>query len=164
MPPGFPKETPRWRRVLDIHAGGEISSEFTVTETIGASAILFNFALAAGTNFQMTGRLLGICVLLTGCATYSSHRPATIVLHNESLDLVIQPDVGRIVKIEYQGRCDWLHFDPASTENVGGEFLWPVAHHYWKPLLGRIWPPPVVMESNLWRVVAVDYAVVHTHA
>ena len=42
MPPGFPKETPRWRRVLDISAGGEVSSEFTITETIGASAILFN--------------------------------------------------------------------------------------------------------------------------
>ena len=42
MPPGFPKEIPRWRRVLDIRAGGEISSEFTITETIGASAILFN--------------------------------------------------------------------------------------------------------------------------
>ena len=42
LPPGFPKETPRWRRVLDIRAGGEISSEFTITETIGASAILFN--------------------------------------------------------------------------------------------------------------------------
>ena len=42
MPPGFPKEIPRWRRVLDIHGGGEISSEFTITETIGASAILFN--------------------------------------------------------------------------------------------------------------------------
>ena len=42
MPPGFPKEIPRWRRVLDIAAGGEVSSEFTITETIGASAILFN--------------------------------------------------------------------------------------------------------------------------
>ena len=42
LPPGFPKEIPRWRRVLDIHGGGEISSEFTITETIGASAILFN--------------------------------------------------------------------------------------------------------------------------
>ena len=42
MPPGYPKEIPRWRRVLDIRAGGEISSEFTITETIGASAILFN--------------------------------------------------------------------------------------------------------------------------
>ena len=42
MPPGYPKETPRWRRVLDIHGGGEISSEFTITETVGASAILFN--------------------------------------------------------------------------------------------------------------------------
>lgn len=104
----------------------------------------------------MTGRLLCICILLAGCATYNPYRRATIVLHNESLDLDIQPDVGRIVKICYQGRCDWLHFDPNSTENVGGEFLWPVAHHYWKPLLGRIWPPPVVMESNLWRVVAVD--------
>jgi len=104
----------------------------------------------------MTGRLLCICVFLAGCATYNPYRLATVVLHNESLDLDIQPDIGRIVKICYQGRCDWLHFDPDSTENVGGEFLWPVAMHYWKPLLGRIWPPPVVMERNLWRIVAAN--------
>ena len=106
----------------------------------------------------MTGRLLWACVLLAGCATVAPHRPATITLRNESfnLRLLIQPEIGRIVMIEYQDQRDWLHFDPDSKENVGGEFLWPVAMHYWKPLLGRIWPPPVVMESNLWRVVAVD--------
>ena len=41
MPPGWPSKTPRWRRVRDIGGGAEVSSEFTITETIGCSAMLF---------------------------------------------------------------------------------------------------------------------------
>ena len=39
---GFPQEIPVWRRWRDLGNGGaEISSEFTITETIGASAMLY---------------------------------------------------------------------------------------------------------------------------
>ncbi len=41
MPPGWPTEVPKWRRVRDIGGGAEVSSEFTVTETLGASGMLF---------------------------------------------------------------------------------------------------------------------------
>jgi hypothetical protein len=41
MPPGWPNKTPKWRRVRDIGGGAEVSSEFTITETIGCSAMLF---------------------------------------------------------------------------------------------------------------------------
>lgn len=42
MPPWYP-ETPAWRRWRDIGNGGaEISSEFTITETTGASAMLYS--------------------------------------------------------------------------------------------------------------------------
>lgn len=39
--PGYPAEVPPYRRVRDISGGAEVSSEFTITETIGASAILY---------------------------------------------------------------------------------------------------------------------------
>jgi endoglucanase len=42
MPKWFPSETPSWRRWRDLGNGGaEVSSEFTITETIGNSAMLY---------------------------------------------------------------------------------------------------------------------------
>jgi hypothetical protein len=41
MPRGWPAEVPKWRRVRDIGGSAEVSSEFTVTETLGASGMLF---------------------------------------------------------------------------------------------------------------------------
>lgn len=39
---GFPQEIPVWRRWRDLGNGGaEVSSEFTITETIGSSAMLY---------------------------------------------------------------------------------------------------------------------------
>lgn len=42
-PPWYPTELPPWRRWRDIGNGGaEVSSEFTITETIGASSMLYS--------------------------------------------------------------------------------------------------------------------------
>lgn len=97
----------------------------------------------------MTIRLLCICLALTGCA-------APVTLRNPAMQVTLQPRFGRVAGIALPWEHDVVHFDAASTANIGGEFLWTVAHHYWKPLLGRIWPPPVVMDSGSWRVVAVS--------
>jgi hypothetical protein len=40
-PPGYPAEVPLYRRWRDRSGGAEISSEFTITQTTGASAVLF---------------------------------------------------------------------------------------------------------------------------
>jgi endoglucanase len=45
--PGWPVEIPKWRRVRDIGGGAEASSEFTVTETLGGSGMLFEFLWGA---------------------------------------------------------------------------------------------------------------------
>lgn len=43
QPDWYPEETPAWRRWRDLGNGGaEISSEFTITETIGASSLLYS--------------------------------------------------------------------------------------------------------------------------
>jgi len=42
QPPGYPSEFPLYRRWRDIGGSAEISSEFTITETIGASAMLYS--------------------------------------------------------------------------------------------------------------------------
>ncbi len=41
QPPGYPAEVPLYRRWRDIGSGAEVCSEFTITETIGASALLY---------------------------------------------------------------------------------------------------------------------------
>jgi endoglucanase len=41
MPPGYPEQVPLYRRWRDISGGAEICSEFTITETTGAAAMLF---------------------------------------------------------------------------------------------------------------------------
>jgi endoglucanase len=47
-PPGYPAEIPPWRRWRDLGNGGaEISSEFTITETVGAAAMLYATLYAA---------------------------------------------------------------------------------------------------------------------
>ena len=93
-------------------------------------------------------RWLWIGLALTGCAT-------PVTLRNSTLQVTLQPHFGRVTHIALPWDSTVLHFDPASQENIGGEFLWTVAHHYWKPLLGRTWPPPVVMDSGSWHVCAV---------
>ncbi len=52
-PSWYPTEVPPWRRWRDLGNGGaEVSSEFTITETIGASSMLYStlHALEAGTS------------------------------------------------------------------------------------------------------------------
>ena len=97
----------------------------------------------------MTIRLLCLCLALTGCA-----RPVT--LRNPAMRVTLRPRFGRVANISLPWERDIVHFEPTSRENIGGELLWTVAHPYWKPLLGRIWPPPVVMDSGSWRIVAVS--------
>ena len=97
----------------------------------------------------MSIRLLCVCLVLTGCT-------APVTLQNSSMRVTVQPRFGRVSDLTLPWENAVVHYDAASQENIGGEFLWTVAHHYWKPLLGRIWPPPVVMESGSWRVVAVS--------
>jgi len=41
QPPGYPVDVPLYRHWRDIHGGAEVCSEFTITETIGASAMLY---------------------------------------------------------------------------------------------------------------------------
>ena len=93
-------------------------------------------------------RWLCIGLALTGCAT-------PVTLRNATLQVTLQPRLGRVTHIALPWDNTVLHFDPGSKENIGGEFLWTVAHHYWKPKLGRTWPPPVVMDSGSWRICAV---------
>ena len=56
-PGGFPQEIPVWRRWRDLGNGGaEISSEFTITETIGASAMLYAALEALARETENAGR------------------------------------------------------------------------------------------------------------
>ena len=96
----------------------------------------------------MSLRWLWLGLAVTGCA-------APVTLRNSTLQVTLQPRLGRVTHIALPWDSRVLHFDPVSQENIGGEFLWTVAHHYWKPLLGRTWPPPVVMDSGSWRICAV---------
>ena len=96
----------------------------------------------------MIRRLLCVLMIaLAGCAR-------SVVLRNSMLQVTLQPRFGRVTDIQLPWERALVHFDAASKENIGGEFLWTVGHSYWKPKLGRIWPPPVVMDSGSWRVVA----------
>ena len=87
-------------------------------------------------------------------------------LANGALEVVVVPEVGRIVHLAQPGKPNLLTlqeahhgFVPAlegepDWKNIGGEWLWPVAQSRWVDIQGRDWPPPPVLGDRPWQASA----------
>jgi len=100
-------------------------------------------------------------MLLPSCAAESStisiihsnfHGWKSIVMRNRAAEVVIVPDIGRVMQFNLIDRPGpfWLNpaFDkemPADVEgwkNFGGDKAWPAPQVDWPKIAGRGWPPP----------------------
>lgn len=84
-----------------------------------------------------------------------------IRLANTNLEVMIAPDVGRIVVIRYRESENFLRFSfsPEQTGsavwiNGGGEWLWPMAQTRWSAVSGTEWPPPPELADQPWSATA----------
>lgn len=83
-------------------------------------------------------------------------------LRNAVLELVVVPDVGRIVYMALNGGVNFFRLDeglmgqvPAemggdSWMNFGGDWFWPVSQARWTEIAGKDWPPPPVLAERPW--------------
>lgn len=87
-------------------------------------------------------------------------------LHNERLEAVLVPAIGRLVHVALTDQASPLRLDPALHGNlptandpffnIGGDWLWPVAQARWPALAakGQDWPPPPLLADVPWSCSA----------
>lgn len=90
----------------------------------------------------------------------------TFKYRNETIEIVIAPDVGRIVYLAPVGGTNLLRLDEGllghkpsadATEswvNYGGDWFWPVAQSHWAEFNEKDWPPPPAMMETPWEATA----------
>jgi hypothetical protein len=86
------------------------------------------------------------------------HRWPSIVIRNAIAEVVIVPDIGRVMQFRLLADNDrgpfWnhpsidkdLHPDD-GWKNYGGDKTWPSPQADWPRLIGRSWPPPNTFDS-----------------
>lgn len=84
------------------------------------------------------------------------------VLKNPLLEVVIVPEIGRMIRLAPKGESNLLRLDdrlagrsPEVREgeewlNFGGNWLWPVAQTRWPMMSEREWPPPPPLAEEPW--------------
>lgn len=87
-------------------------------------------------------------------------------LHNEQMEAVLVPAIGRLVHLTLTNGESPLRLEPAmhgktpdTNEpffNIGGDWLWPVAQARWPALAenGHDWPPPPLLADLPWECSA----------
>ena len=87
-------------------------------------------------------------------------------LANATIELIVVPDVGRIVHLSQPGGLNLLTLQEAhhgfvprlegepDWKKLGGEWLWPAAQSRWVDIQGRDWPPPPVLGDRPWQASA----------
>ncbi len=123
-------------------------------------------------------RVLALLLVAVFTATGCASRRATIErgayldwgdcyrLSNGTVELVVAPAVGRVMRYGFVGGENQLWTNPgrstAATEaaalkwsNHGGDKVWPWPQE-WKQEFGRDWPPPAALESTAHAVRVVD--------
>ena len=84
-------------------------------------------------------------------------------LKNDTVDLVVNPVTGRIVRYGFVGEKNILWENPGAREqapqpqewkNWGGDKVWPWPQGAWSRLIGRKWPPPGDGDIPPYRVEA----------
>jgi len=100
----------------------------------------------------------GLC-LAVGCATMSDRAPTPVTyggrpccrLANDTVELVVSPELGRVVRYGYVGGTNVLWENPRAVElapkvagwnNWGGDKVWPWPQACWQEVAGCSWPPP----------------------
>jgi hypothetical protein len=98
--------------------------------------------------------------------------PESLTLNNGRIEVVIVPEIGRIMQMRFSGEKDgpfWENRaldgrspDSKSSEwgNFGGDKAWPAPQADWAKMTGRAWPPPAAFDSMPVQVRREDNAVV----
>ncbi len=85
---------------------------------------------------------------------------------NAAVEMVIAPDVGRMVYLAPAGGANLLRLDEnlmghtptgQATEswiNYGGDWFWPVPQSRWADFNKKDWPPPPVLAEKPWTATA----------
>ncbi len=83
-------------------------------------------------------------------------------LHNDVIQVVIVPEIGRIVQFGFLEGDNVLRLDehllgqtgadadPGEWLNFGGDWLWPVAQTRWPDFQDGIWPPSPLLDGRPW--------------
>jgi Domain of unknown function (DUF4380) len=90
------------------------------------------------------------------------------ILKNSVAEVVIVPDVGRVMQFRFAGEEDGVFWenraldgklpDPKSKEwgNFGGDKTWPAPQSDWPKVTDRAWPPPPAFDSMPVKAEIVD--------
>ncbi|OAM90459.1 DUF4380 domain-containing protein [Termitidicoccus mucosus] len=96
---------------------------------------------------------LVIAIAAFAAPALAASSSAQIVLENESVHVVIDPAVGRVLefipKAEPARNTLWVNTPEARAaeaaqagyQNWGGDKVWPSAQSFWRYAAGRVWPP-----------------------
>ncbi len=83
-------------------------------------------------------------------------------LRNDTVTLVMVPDIGRIVHWGYAGETNLFRLDsdllgrrtdpddPVTWHNFGGDWIWPVAQSNWPLFQEGDWPPSRLLDGRPW--------------
>jgi hypothetical protein len=86
-------------------------------------------------------------------------------LHNGTVEVVVVPEVGRILRYGRIGGRNLIWEDPAfhgkppdrrTFPRFGGNKAWPWPQHEWPQYIGHEWPPPPAADQAAFTAVAVD--------
>lgn len=102
--------------------------------------------------------LCGLGLTLIGCRSLAPRTMQVVYadqpcwrLSNGAVDVVVNPDTGRIVRYGFVGQGNVLWENPRAREvaprpgdwkNWGGDKVWLWPQAAWKAATGRVWPPP----------------------
>lgn len=112
--------------------------------------------------FSLMVLLAAICGCQTreyGCVPCSEF-PNTYTLANDCVEVVIAPQIGRIIGYRRIGKQNllWMNMGPMPhvTGNewydYGGEKIWLAPKGLWQDTLGRTWPPETTIDGASWNV------------
>jgi hypothetical protein len=85
--------------------------------------------------------------------------PHAYVLTNGTVEVVVVPEVGRVMQFHFVGEDPVFWENPAlygktpdpdskEWQNFGGDKSWPAPQPEWPKLIGREWPPPAAFDSK----------------
>jgi len=84
------------------------------------------------------------------------------ILHNSKMEVIVVPDVGRIVQLARKDQDNLLRLDASlqgsvpdpevkeTWTNIGGDWFWPVAQSHWTMMADSDWPPPEALAERPW--------------